>query len=274
MNTSNLTKKQKQKAKSKFLELENIKPYQVELLKLQKHIEEKNLKMIILVDGRDAAGKGGFIRSLTRYMNEKHYQVVAKGKPTKEEQGQYYYQKYVGHFPDPGQIVIFDRSWYNRAMVEKVFGFCTQKQYDDFMKGVKNFEKDLIRQGTILVKLYFSVTKEEQSIRFDKRHTNPLKEWKLSEIDRQAQDKWDEFTETKYQMLKNTSSGASPTIVIRSNDKPLARTEGIKAILNSVDYDNRNPDIRFSHKKKILITGARELEIMVKERHKKHNFQA
>ena len=272
METKKLTEKQKQKAISKYVELENLKPLQVELLRLQEHLEDNNLKMIILVDGRDAAGKGGFIRSLTRYMNEKHYQVVAKGKPTKEESGQYYYQKYIKYFPDPGQIVIFDRSWYNRAMVEEVFGFCTEKQYNDFMEGVNNFEEDLIRQGTILVKLYFSVTKDEQAIRFKKRETNPLKQWKLSEIDRQAQEKWNEFTDTKYEMLKNTSSSNSPCNVIRSSNKPDARKEGIKVILNSVVYDGRSTDIDFSYNEQIVVSSARELEIMQKERHERGKF--
>jgi polyphosphate kinase 2 (PPK2 family) len=140
---------------------EDLKPYQVELLKLQRHLEEHTDKrMIVLFEGRDAAGKGGTIRRVTRYMNEKHYRVVALGKPTEEQRTQWYLQRYVAQFPHGGEMVLFDRSWYNRAMVEPVFGFCTQKEYDDFLRGVGGFEKDLVRQGTALVKLYFSVTKE------------------------------------------------------------------------------------------------------------------
>ena len=182
-------KSMENKALSKRAHEQALKPYQAELIKLQKHLEDTNQKMIILFEGRDAAWKGGTIRRVARYMNGKHYRVVALGKPTEEQKTQWFYQKYVAHFPRDGEIVLFDRSWYNRAMVESVFGFCTQKEYDDFMKGVKGFEKDLTRQGTILIKLYFSVTKDEQARRFERRKTDPLRQWKLSEIDMQAQDR-------------------------------------------------------------------------------------
>ncbi|WP_297524830.1 polyphosphate kinase 2, partial [Sulfurovum sp.] len=204
------------KAVKKRKNEQTLKPYQAELIKLQKHLEVTNQKMIILFEGRDAAGKGGTIRRVTRYMNEKHYRIVALGKPTEEQKSQWFYQKYISHFPRGGEMVLFDRSWYNRAMVESVFGFCTQKEHDDFMKGVKGFEKDLTRQGTILVKLYFSVTKDEQARRFERRKTDPLRQWKLSEIDVQAQDRWDDFTDTKYDMLKQTHSHNAPWTVIRS----------------------------------------------------------
>ncbi|MBF0232111.1 MAG: polyphosphate kinase 2, partial [Desulfamplus sp.] len=147
----------------KALEGEELKPYQAELIRLQEYLEKENRRMIILFEGRDAAGKGGSIRRITRYMNEKHYRVVALGKPTEEQKSQWYYQKYVNHFPRGGEIVLFDRSWYNRAMVERVFGFCSDEEYENFMNGVNCFETDLIRQGTILIKLYFSVDKEEQA---------------------------------------------------------------------------------------------------------------
>ena len=171
-------------------EEEELKPYQVELLKLQRYLEDENRRMIVLFEGRDAAGKGGTIRRVTRYMNEKHYRVVALGKPTEEQRTQWYFQRYVAQFPSGGEIVLFDRSWYNRAMVEPVFGFCTDEEYRNFLKGVVGFEKDLVRQGTILVKLYFSVTKEEQARRFERRRDDPLRQWKLSEIDVQAQEHW------------------------------------------------------------------------------------
>ena len=166
--------------------------------------------MIIIFEGRDAAGKGGTIRRVTRYMNERHYRVVALGKPTAEEETQWYYQKYVAQFPRGGEIVLFDRSWYTRAMVERVFGFCTEQEYKNFMRGVGGFEKDLVRQGTILIKLYFSVTQEEQARRFKRRQTDPLRQWKLSKVDLQAQDRWDEFTSVKYDMLKRTSTTIAP----------------------------------------------------------------
>ena len=244
----------------------SLKPFQAELIKLQKHLEETNQKMIILFEGRDAAGKGGTIRRVTRYMNEKHYRIVALGKPTEEQKTQWFYQKYIAHFPRGGEIVLFDRSWYNRAMVESVFGFCTQKEYDDFMKGVKGFEKDLTRQGTILIKLYFSVTKDEQARRFERRKNDPLRQWKLSEIDMQAQDRWDDFTETKYKMIKRTHSHNAPWTVIRSNDKHLARFEVLKVILNSMDYEGRDENLDYSLNPEIVISGAREIEIMDAQR--------
>ena len=260
------------KAVRKRKDEQALKPYQAELIKLQKHLENTNQKMIILFEGRDAAGKGGTIRRTTRYMNEKHYRIVALGKPTEEQKTQWFYQKYVSHFPRGGEIVLFDRSWYNRAMVESVFGFCTKKEYDDFMKGVKGFEKDLTRQGTILIKLYFSVTKDEQARRFERRKTDPLRQWKLSEIDVQAQDRWDDFTNTKYHMIKQTHSHNAPWTVIRSNDKQKARLGAIKVILNSLDYEGRDSDLDFSVDPDIIISGAREMEIMEAQRSKIGKF--
>ena len=254
------------KADKKRKEEQELKPYQAELIKLQRHIEETNQKMIILFEGRDAAGKGGTIRRVTRYMNEKHYRIVALGKPTEEQKTQWFYQKYISHFPRAGEIVLFDRSWYNRAMVESVFGFCTKKEYDDFMKGVKGFEKDLTRQGIILIKLYFSVTKDEQARRFERRKTDPLRQWKLSEIDVQAQDRWDDFTSTKYHMLKQTHSHNAPWTVIRSNDKHKARFEALKVILNSVNYEGRDENLDYTFDPEIVISGAREIEIMDAQR--------
>ena len=265
-------KKFEKKAVQKRKQEQALKPYQAELIKLQKHLEEHQQKMIILFEGRDAAGKGGTIRRVTRYMNEKHYRVVALGKPTEEQRTQWYYQKYVQHFPRGGEMVLFDRSWYNRAMVEHVFGFCTPKEYEDFMKGVKGFEKDLTRQGTILIKLYFSVTKEEQARRFERRKTDPLRQWKLSEIDVQAQDRWDDFTNTKYEMLKRTHSHYAPWTVIRSDDKHKARMEAIKVILNSVDYADRNPELDYALDPEIVISGAREIEIMEAQQRKSGKF--
>ena len=259
-------KSSESKAEIKRRDEQALKPYQAELIKLQRHLEETNQKMIILFEGRDAAGKGGTIRRVTRYMNEKHYRVVALGKPTEEQRTQWFYQKYVSHFPRGGEIVLFDRSWYNRAMVEHVFGFCTQKEYDDFMKGVKGFENDLTRQGIILIKLYFSVTKDEQARRFERRKTDPLRQWKLSEIDMQAQDRWDEFTETKYNMIKETHSHNAPWTVIRSNDKQLARLESLKVIVNSINYKDRDESLDYTLNPEIVISGAREIEIMNAQR--------
>jgi len=265
-------KKMVTKGARKYQEAQALKPYQAELLKLQTHLEATGKKMIILFEGRDAAGKGGTIRRVTRYMNEKHYRVVALGKPTEEQKTQWFYQKYIQHFPQGGEMVLFDRSWYNRAMVESVFGFCTPKEYEDFMKGVKGFEKDLVRQGTILVKLYFSVTKDEQAKRFKRRKTDPLRQWKLSEIDMQAQERWDDFTNTKYKMLKQTHSQSAPWTVVRSIDKQKARLEVLKVILNMVDYEERDSNLDYSLDPDVVISGAREIEIMEAQRAKNGKF--
>ena len=243
-----------------------MQEYQIELIKMQDYLERSGKKMIILFEGRDASGKGGAIRRMTRYMNARHYKVVALGKPTDTQKGQWFFQKYIEHFPTGGETVLFDRSWYNRAMVEPVFGFCTDHQYEIFMEDVVNFEHDLVRQDIILVKLYFSVSKEEQQKRFESRRTNPLKQWKLSEVDLQAQDLWDEFSEKKYEMLKRTHSRSAPWNIVRSDDKHKARMEAIKIILNSVDYDDRNYSLNFEPAENINISVQKELARMRKKR--------
>jgi len=255
-------KKTKTKALKKRSNEQKLKPYQAELIKLQKHLENTDQKMIILFEGRDAAGKGGTIRRVTRYMDEKHYRVVALGKPTEEQKTQWFYQKYIQHFPRAGEIVLFDRSWYNRAMVESVFNFCTKKEYEDFMNGVKGFENDLVRQGIILVKLYYSVTKDEQARRFERRKNDPLRQWKLSEIDLQAQERWDDFTTTKYNMLKSTHSHNAPWTIVRSKDKQKARMESLKVILNTINYEGRDDSLNYALDPEVVISGAREIEIM------------
>ncbi|WP_241697068.1 polyphosphate kinase 2 [Mariprofundus sp. KV] len=249
-----------------YLQEQELKPYQAELINLQQYLEQTKQRMIILFEGRDAAGKGGTIRSVTRYMNEKHYRVIALGKPTEEQRTQWFFQKYVSQFPRGGEIAMFDRSWYNRAMVEPVFGFCTEEEYNNFMKGVVGFEKDLVRQGTILVKIYFSVTKEMQQKRFERRKDDPLRQWKLSEVDVQAQERWDDFDKVKYEMLKHTHTAAAPWTLIRSANKHLARLNAIKVILNAVDYEASNPDLDYAPDDTIVISGAREIELMQKEK--------
>ena len=252
---------------------EDLKPYQAELIRLQQHLEKNTRRMIILFEGRDAAGKGGTIRRVTRYMNEKHYRVVALGKPTEEQRTQWFFQKYVQKFPRGGEIVLFDRSWYNRAVVERIFGFCSDEEYENFMIGCPGFEKDIVRQGTILVKLYFSVTKEEQARRFERRKTDPLRQWKLSEIDVQAQDRWDEFTTQKYEMLRRTNTTHAPWTIIRSNDKHLARLNAMKVILNAVPYERLNPSLDFVPEHDIVVSGSRELELMEAQRLKEGRFE-
>ncbi|MES9828459.1 MAG: polyphosphate kinase 2 [Candidatus Thiodiazotropha sp.] len=265
-------KKSDKKAIRRYKREEELKPYQAELIRLQQYLEKTRTRMIILFEGRDAAGKGGTIRRVTRYMNEKHYRVVALGKPTEEQKSQWFFQKYIAQFPRGGEIVLFDRSWYNRAIVEPIFGFCSQEEYDNFMTGCPGFEKDLVRQGTILVKLYFSVTKEEQARRFERRKTDALRQWKLSEIDVQAQDRWDEFSKQKYEMLKNTNTTHAPWTIIRSNDKHLARLNAMKVILNSAPYERLNNDIDFVPEPEIVISGSRELEVMEAQRLQRGKF--
>lgn len=249
-----------------------LRPWQVELLKLQRHLEAANMRMIVVFEGRDAAGKGGTIRRVTRFMNEKHYRVVALGRPTEEQRSQWYFQRYVAQFPTGGEVVLFDRSWYNRAMVEHVFGFCSDEEYSNFIRGVTGFEKDLVRQGTILVKLYFSVTKSEQARRFARRRDDPLRQWKLSEVDMQAQSRWDEFTDCKYQMLKRTSTLAAPWTIIRSGDKQRARLNAMRAILNAVDYEDRNPELDWVPDRKVVVSGSEEIALMEAERIRKGRF--
>jgi polyphosphate kinase 2 len=263
---------ERKKAVRRYRREEELKPFQAELLQVQQYLEDKQRRMIILFEGRDAAGKGGTIRRVTRYMNEKHYRVVALGKPTEEQKTQWYYQKYVSMFPRAGEIVLFDRSWYNRAMVERVFNYCTEKEYYDFMRGVVGFERDLVRQDTILVKLYFSVTKKEQARRFDRRKTDPLRQWKLSEVDLQAQDRWDDFTNVKYEMLKRTHTIDAPWTVVRSNDKHLARLNAIKVILNAVPCKRYDVSLDFALDENIIVSGSRELEMMEVDRVRSGKF--
>jgi len=269
---NNKLKKGNSKAVRKYKLEQSLKPYQAELIKMQKYLEETGKRMIILFEGRDASGKGGTIRRVTRYMNEKHYRIVALGKPTEEQKTQWFFQKYINHLPSGGEVVLFDRSWYNRSMVEPVFGFCTDLEYKNFMKGVTGFEKDIVRQGTIVVKLYFSVTREEQARRFKRRKTDPLRQWKLSEVDVQAQERWDDFTNVKYDMLRKTHTAPAPWTIIRSNDKHLARLNAMKTILNSVPYERLDPSLDFVPDSKVVYSGAHEIEIMEAQRLREGKF--
>lgn len=251
----------------KFYDAEELKPYQAELIKMQHHLEQTGKKMVILFDGRDASGKGGTLRRLTRYMNEKRYRVVALGKPSEDQKTELHIKRYIEHFPRAGEIVLFDRSWYNRALVEPVMGFCTRDQYNRFMKKVNTYEHNFLEDAgrTILLKLYFSVSKKEQARRFERRKKDPLRQWKLSEVDLQAQELWDEFTERKFMLLKKTHTKKSPWWVIRSDDKHLARRETMKLILSLVRYKGRNRKLDFKVAPDIVISGDRELKIMKKQ---------
>lgn len=271
-NADNIFKQKVFKKFSSALQEDSLEPYQVELIKLQNYLDKYNKKLIVLVEGRDASGKGGAIRRITRYMNEKHYRIVALGKPSDVQRTQWYFQRYVEQFPHGGEIVLFDRSWYNRAMVEPVFGFCTKEEYETFIKSVPIFEVDLINHGFFFVKIYFSVTKDMQNFRFQERETNPLKQWKLSEIDLQMQERWDDFTLMKYEMLKRTHTRKTPWTVIRSDDKFKARLNAIKTILNHVPYEDKNMDLDFTVDPLIVHDGRREIEIMEMDLAKQGKF--
>ena len=261
-------------ALSGHLQSEALKPYQAELIKLQVHLENTGQKAILLFDGRDAAGKGGTIRRVTRYMNEKHYRVLALGKPSDVQRTELHMKRYIEQFPHAGELVIFDRSWYNRAMIEQVMGFCTRPQYRQFMERVNDYENSFVSDGkTHLLKLYFSVSKKEQARRFERRKNDPLRHWKLSEVDLQAQDMWDQLTEAKYKLLKKTHSSESPWFMIRSDDKHLARLETIKLILNQIKYRGRARSLDFTVNSDIVIRGDQELKIMEAQLAKKGAFK-
>lgn len=249
---------------------EELKPYQAELIKMQYHLERTGKKMIILFDGRDASGKGGTIRRLTRYMNSKRYRVVALGKPNEYQKTELHMKRYIEQFPHAGEIVLFDRSWYNRALVEPVMSFCTPAQYRRFLTKVTTYEENFILDAgkTILLKLYFSVSKEEQARRFERRKNDPLRQWKLSEVDLQAQELWDEFTKKKKVLLERTHTDHSRWWIVRSDNKHLARRETMKLILNSIKYKGRSRRINYTIDPNVVIRGDVELKNMKKEQRK------
>ena len=212
---------------------------QVELIKMQKWVIEGNHRVCILFEGRDAAGKGGAIRRVTHHINPRHYKVVALPKPTVQEKGQWYFQRYINKLPNPGEIVMFDRSWYNRAVVEPVNGFCTNEEYERFMREVNNFESMITNDNIVLIKLYFSITKEEQAKRFADIRSNPLKKWKMSAVDEKAQGLWDVYTEYKERMFSHTNTDQNPWTIIKANKKTSARIKAIEHILHRVPYDDK-----------------------------------
>lgn len=214
-----------------------LKKLQVELIRLQTWAINNNERVIIVFQGRDAAGKGGAIRRLTERINPRHMRIVALNKPTEDEQTQWYFQRYVAQFPKAGEIVFFDRSWYNRAVVEPVNGFCTAKEYEVFMNQVNDFEKMILGSGIHLVKIYMSISKKEQAKRFVDIKSNPLKQWKMTKLDEKAQVLWEQYTEYKNAMFQKTNTKISPWKVIRANRKTEARVNVINHVLNSIPYD-------------------------------------
>lgn len=216
---------------------------QVELLKVQHWVQETGQKFVLLFEGRDAAGKGGTIKRFTEHLNPREARVVALNKPTDEERGQWYFQRYVKHLPTAGEIVLYDRSWYNRAGVERVMNFCAPTEYLEFMRQTPEFERMLVRSGIKLFKYWFSVTQEEQKARFASRETDPLKRWKLSPIDRASLDKWDDYTEAKEAMFFYTDTADAPWTVIRSNDKKRARLTCMRHFLSQLDYPDKDTSV-------------------------------
>lgn len=215
---------------------QHLKDLQAEMIKLQTWVMDNRKKVVVVYEGRDAAGKGGAIRRTTAHINPRAYRVVALQKPTSEEAGQWYFQRYVRRLPFPGEIVFFDRSWYNRAVVEPVNGFCTQEQYDIFMGNVNEFEKMLVQGDTYLIKMYFSISKEEQVRRFADVKKDPLKRWKMSPVDERAQELWDEYTKYKQVMFDRTHTELCPWTIIDANNKTQARIKSLEHILESVPY--------------------------------------
>lgn len=239
-----------------------LKKLQIELMKLQTHMKATGLRVLALFEGRDAAGKGGTIKRFVEHLNPRHARVVALTKPNETENTQWYFQRYVQHLPSAGEIVLFDRSWYNRAMVEPVMNFCTDEQNKRFLKDVPMLEELLVKDGIRLFKFYFSVSKEEQKKRFDSRKTDPLKHYKLSPVDNLAQVYWDQYSIRKFQMLSETNRTIAPWTIIRSDNKKLARLNCMKFLLNSMNYEDKLPEQELAYDPEIVVSGIDELKHM------------
>ena len=216
---------------------------QIELLKLQQHGRRTGSRHVIVFEGRDAAGKGGTIKRFIEHLNPRSARVVALEKPTEREQTQWYFQRYVNHFPAGGEMVLFDRSWYNRAGVEKVMGFCTTAEHDEFLQQTPSFERMLVDDGIYLTKFWFSVSPAEQRTRFAVRIVDPVRQWKFSLTDMESLDKWDDYTAAKEEMFAATDTDAAPWIVVKSNDKKRARINAMRYLLAQFDYDDKDPDV-------------------------------
>jgi len=237
---------------------------QVELLKFQNHVKDKGLKILMIFEGRDAAGKGGTIKRIMEHLNPRGARVVALEKPSDRETTQWYFQRYVTHLPAAGEIVMFDRSWYNRSMVEPVMGFCTERQHHKFLKDAPEFEEMIVDEDIKIFKFYFSVSKKEQARRFKARETDPLKQYKLSPVDKESQKLWDEYSLAKFMMLSATHTEAAPWTIVKSDNKKKARINAIKHILNFVEYPNKIADKEIVVDKDIIVFGRDEAIAMEK----------
>ena len=234
---------------------------QIELLKLQVWIKDTDQKIAILFEGRDAAGKGGSIKRFTEHLNPRGARVVALPVPTDLEKSQWYFQRYVAHLPGKGEIVLFDRSWYNRAGVERVMGFCTDQEYREFLKTCPDFERMLVDSGIHLIKLWYSVSPQEQAARFASRALDPVKQWKLSPTDKASFDKWDAYTEAKENMFFYTDTRHAPWTVVKSNDKKRARLEAMRHVLSQFDYPEKDETVAVKPDKKIVGRAGKLFEV-------------
>ena len=227
------------KVQKTYLYNEELRLLQIELVKLQHWISKQNKRVAIIFEGRDAAGKGGNIRRFMEHLNPRSSRLVALNKPTEVEKGQWYFQRYIKELPNPGEISFFDRSWYNRAVVEPVMDFCTEKQYTEFLVQVPEFEHMMYEDGLIIIKFWLSITKEEQLKRFEARKENPLKRWKFSPVDKKGQALWDKYTHYRKEMFSKTHTAYSPWVIIKTNDKKTARLEAIRHVLSQFNYDGK-----------------------------------
>ncbi|MEM1057776.1 MAG: polyphosphate kinase 2 [Verrucomicrobiota bacterium] len=239
--------------KMKRKEYEALKTeLQIELLKMQRWVQETGQKLVLIFEGRDAAGKGGTISRFMEHLNPRGASVVALPKPTRYETGQWYFQRYVAHLPSAGEIRLFDRSWYNRAGVERVMGFCTEEQYQEFIRSVPQFELMLVNSGITIFKFWFSVSREEQKKRFQAREVDPLKQWKLSPMDKASQGKWKEYTEARENMLARTDTDYAPWTCLKSDDKKRARINALRYVLHTLPYDSKDEKIACAPEREIV----------------------
>jgi polyphosphate kinase len=238
---------------------------------MQNFVKEEGLKILMIFEGRDAAGKGGTIKRITEHLNPRGARVVALDKPSDKEQAQWYFQRYTQHLPSAGEIVLFDRSWYNRAGVEPVMGFCTQEEHKEFLHEVPEFERMLVKSNIVVLKFYFSVSKAEQARRFNERKTDLLKQYKLSVVDEQSQLLWKQYTLAKYSMLLASHTDHAPWTIVRSDNKKKARINTIKHILKQIDYSHKKMKKLMKIDKEIIINGNKEIKIMEDAMNKKND---
>lgn len=255
--------KVKIKVKKSTLEYEKeLRTLQIEMLKFQNHVKDKNLRVLIIMEGRDASGKGGCIKRITEHLNPRGCRLVALDKPSDVEKSQWYFQRYVAHLPSAGEIAIFDRSWYNRAGVEPVMGFCTQEEHKEFLREVPRFEEMIINSGIICFKFYLSVSKDEQKRRFKERLTDPLKQFKISPVDKKSQELWDQYSIAKYSMLLASHTPQSPWTIVTSDNKKKARINIFKYILSKVDYPGKIEAKHLRYDENLVRSGDREIKII------------